>query len=393
MRHAACEIKDFGRTALDTEALRVDIGIMRIDPIVAHRPLCKTEFRTLHSNLADCGAFSAHQAFVAYFFYSLFVSAPQLPVKINGTILQVLLAHAHGTGVYAYSAARAGVELHPCETFSRMQDMKACIAKGYQQHFGRNVHVTGERQHRHEHAQRDGVGPPGRQRIQLVAKELPENPVHRERKKTSAADMGGEALAKQTQREDSPQRIQPHPVEETRIRGPSHADDTRPHPLDDGQHYAAQYHQQEEVHQEKEHGTLKRRLRLRDEVIEEDGVIEQMYPLRQEKHHFQMSQQYYHEPPEGYAGMHIAQHRIAFPQLDVDQAVEKNILDVLKKRFRGDEGQKELSAVRLGKLDKYPDHAEKAVGQHENHPEHEGDDKGVETACEPFSHSSPSLLP
>ncbi len=86
-----------------------------------------------------------------------------------------------------------------------------------------------------------------------------------------------------------------------------------------------------------------------------------------------------HEPSEGYAGVHVAEELVAFPEFDVKQAVEKDVLDVFEHRGRGDEGQEKLPAVLMAELEYDAHHADQAVAQHEYHSKEEWQHKRIES--------------
>ena len=125
--------------------------------------------------------------------------------------------------------------------------------------------------------------------------------------------MGGEAFGQQAQREDGPQGIKSYLVQQAQARGAPHAHDAGGEALDDGEHDAAEDHQQEEVHQEHQQRAPQCLLRLRNEVVEEDRVVEEMDAFRHEEHDLQVPQHDQHEPAEGDAGVHIAQDLVALP--------------------------------------------------------------------------------
>ena len=224
--------------------------------------------------------------------------------------------------------------------------------------------------------------------MHLVAQELAEHPVERRNQETAATDVGGEALGQQAQREDGPEGIKTHQVEQ---RGPGrapHPEDTGTHALDHGQHDAAEHHQQEEIHQSEQQRTLDRaRPRtFRDEKVEEDRVPDLPQPMRDEQGHLDVPQHDQHEPAKGDAGMHVAQHLVAFPELDVQQAVQEDVLDILPSRYRIDERKQETPPVLRGELHQDLDDPVAAIAQHEDHPEKEGQHKGVEAGCDAVDH-------
>ena len=391
--HAPGEIEHAARAGDGrSHRLHVDAGIRRREGVFAPLALRHAQLRPLRAHLADGRAFAAQQAFVRDLLDAPLVAAAQLAVEVDRRILAVDLAHAHRAGVDADAAARAGIDFQQGETLARMADADPGVAHRDQQHLRGDVHVAGERQHAHEDAQRDRIGPPGRQGVEVVAQELAENPVHRDRQETAAADVRRETLGEQAQREDGPEGIESHPVQQAQARGAPHAHDARGEALDDRERDAAEYQQQEEVHQEHQQGALQGRFRLRHEEVEEDRVVEETDAVRQEEHHLQVPQHDQHEPAEGDAGMHIAQDLVALPQLDVDQAVEEDVPDVHPDVFRGDERQQEALAVRPRQLRDHADHRHEAVAQHEEHPEQERDDEGVESVRETFPHRTTSPL-
>ena len=63
-----------------------------------------------------------------------------------------------------------------------------------------------------------------------------------------------------------------------------------------------------------------------------------MDPFRGVEEYFYVAYDDYHEPSEGYAGMHVSQKLVAFPELYVDEAVKEPVPDVLRHYLRVDEG-------------------------------------------------------
>ena len=237
------------------------------------------------------------------------------------------------------------------------------------------MHVAGKRQHAHEDAQRQRIPPPGQDHVVRIRQELPEHPVQRKGQEAAAGDMGDEALAKEPQREDGPERIEADAVQQARARGPAHAEKQRCDALDHGKADADQHQQQEKVHQERQHGAGNRRLGLLHEEIEENRVVEGMDPGRNEGEHLDMPYDNQHEPAEGDGGMHEAEQRLALPQLHVNQAVQEDVADVLPDGLRGDERDEKALAVAFRQLVDDPDHADEAIAQHERHAEEERNDE------------------
>ena len=118
-------------------------------------------------------------------------------------------------------------------------------------------------------------------------------------------------------------------------------------------------------------------LRLGDEVVEEDRIVEETNAFRHEEHDLQVPQHDEHEPAEGDARMHVAQDLVSLPQLHVDEAVQEDILDVFPGCYRVHQGQEEPFPVFPGKLEQDDQETDSAVRQDENHPDREGNHKGV----------------
>ena len=200
--------------------------------------------------------------------------------------------------------------------------------------------------------------------------------------------MGRKALGQQPEREDGPQGIEPDLVQQGWTGRAPHAEQAGADPLDHRQGDAAQDHQQEKVHQEEQQRPLDGGIRLRHEEIEEDRIVEEPDALRQEQHHLHMAQDDDHEPPECDARVHIAQQPVPLPQLHVQEAVTKDVLDVLERRPRRDEGQEETPPVLPRQLEQDPDDAVDAIPQHENHARQERKHERMEAGGEAFNHRS-----
>lgn len=80
-----------------------------------------------------------------------------------------------------------------------------------------------------------------------------------------------------------------------------------------------------------------------------------MDSVRSIQEHLYMSDQDYHEPSEGYAGVHIAQQLVSFPKLDMEEAVTEPVPYVLQHDLRIDQGPEETYLVFLGELKYYAD--------------------------------------
>ena len=81
----------------------------------------------------------------------------------------------------------------------------------------------------------------------MVAEECFQNPVERDGEERAAADVGGESFGEKSQREDAPEGIESHEVQECGFCGTAHSEERGLHALDDGEGDAAQHHQKEEV--------------------------------------------------------------------------------------------------------------------------------------------------
>ena len=139
--------------------------------------------------------------------------------------------------------------------------------------------------------------------------------------------------------------------------------------------------------------TVKSLLEATDEEVEEYRVIEELRPAGHEEEDFDMAEKDDHEPSKGYAGVHIAQHLVAFPKFDVQQAVEEDILDILPGCRWRYEGLEELAPVLPRKLDEYADDAIHTVSQHEYHSCKERQNERMESTAETiYYHSTPSTL-
>ena len=217
-----------------------------------------------------------------------------------------------------------------------------------------------------------------------------EQHVHRYGQERSSADVRGEALGQEPEREDQPEGIQANPVKKRGFCSPAHAEQARAHPFDYGERYAGEYQKQEEIHQEEEDGSSQRGLVLGDEVIEEYRVIEQFDPVGHIDEALYMSEKDKHEPAEGYAGVHEAQKLVPLPQFHMYEAVEEDVLDVLPDGPGRDEGQQESLPVTVVQLEYEPYRPDDAVRQNEYHSYQERDDEGVEARGETVNHFSPS---
>ena len=85
---------------------------------------------------------------------------------------------------------------------------------------------------------------------------------------------------------------------------------------------------QEKVHQEEEERPFEGMVRLHHEEPEEHGVVEGRKTVRHEEPGLDMTQHYQHEPSEGDAGVHVAQQRLAFPYLGVQEDIADDVLEV-----------------------------------------------------------------
>ena len=368
---------------------RVDGGIVGVYAIAAHRPLGYAQPVALDAHGADGGAFAAEQAFVAYLLYAPFVVPAYLPVQVHGRVSGVGLLHAHGAGVDAESAARAGIYLGLREALARVAYLEPCVAHGNQEYLRGDVHVAGERQHHEEDAEGAGVGPPAGEDVRGVAQERREQVVEGLREEGAAADVGGESFGEKAEREYRPQRIQAYHVEEARPGGAAHAEQPRAYSLDYREGDAAEDHEKEEVHQEEEHGAFHRAFGLGHEISEEYRVVEQLRPVRRVEQHLDVSDDYQHEPAEGYAGVHVAQELVALPYLHVQKAVAEDVLDVLQHGLRGDQGFQEAPPVLGGQLQKYSCQRDEAVCDDERHPYQERQHEVVVAGRKSFAHLSP----
>ena len=209
------------------------------------------------------------------------------------------------------------------------------------------------------------------------------------REEGAAADVGGESFGEKAEREYRPQRIQAYHVEEARPRGAAHAEQPRAYSLDYREGDAAEDHEKEEVHQEEEHGAFHSAFGLCHEVSEEYRVVEQLRPVRRVEQHLDVSDDYQHEPAEGYAGVHVAQELVALPYLDVQKAVAEDVLDVLQHGLRGDQGFQEAPPVFGGQLQKYSYQRDEAVCDDERHPYQERQHEVVVAGRKSFAHLSP----
>ena len=209
--------------------------------------------------------------------------------------------------------------------------------------------------------------------------ELAEHPVRRNGQEAPAADMGRKTLRQQTERENGPEGIEAHLVRQGLTSRAPHPEQAGTDALDDCEGNAAENHQKEKVHQEEQQGTLDRRIRLGDKVIEEDRIIEQVDALRQEKDDLDMAQDNQHEPAESNAGVHVAEQAVPPPELDMQETVAEDVPDVFPHRFGRNERQVEFQPVLPGKLRQNPENADQTVPQHEKHPGEKRQDKGMET--------------
>ena len=175
------------------------------------------------------------------------------------------------------------------------------------------MHVARERHRREKDAQADGIGPPERLKIKTVAEDEMKEVVHPESEETSSAEVGGEALGQKPQGENQPEAVEGYPVRSGWPGGMLHSEDYGPEALENGQGYAGQDIEQEEVHQEEKErapeGFMSRI--YPDEISVENRIEEAAGPraemLRQEKGHLDVAEHYEHEPAEGYSRMHVAE--------------------------------------------------------------------------------------
>jgi len=147
-----------------------------------------------------------------------------------------------------------------------------CIAQEYQRNFGKDVHVTRERQREEKDAERNGIEPPHRKfavNQQAVGKRIGKQFAGRVGQETAAADSrrdnvhlvaqspadatefpqyaAGETLGQQTGREDEPQGGECDAVPEHMLGRASHAHCPRADPFEKGQADPDQDEQQQGV--------------------------------------------------------------------------------------------------------------------------------------------------
>ena len=167
--------------------------------------------------------------------------------------------------------------------------------------------------------------------------------VDRHRQETSATEIRRKALGQKPQRKNHPKAIQSHTVGQRRLRGVAHSQHDGSEPFEYGHSDSGENVEQEKVHQEKEEPAPERHVTGIDpdkEAIENRVEKPSVRPgkmLRHEQCHFNVSKHNQHEPSKGDGGVHIAEQRLTFPDLRVEKAVAKQVLDVFQRDLRRDQ--------------------------------------------------------
>ena len=200
--------------------------------------------------------------------------------------------------------------------------------------------------------------------------------------------MRREAFCQPAQREDSPQRIQSHHIKESRPRHSLHAKDMVLNTTEHRHRDTTHHNQQEKVHQEEQQRTTNRLIRLRNKIVEENRIIEQVDTSRHKKEHFQMAQHNKHEPTERNTRVHIAEPLIALPQRYMQQAVGKDISDILVDDFRVNKRQSEFLSVLPRELVNNPQQRQTTVQQHKRHTDKKRYNERMEARWYTINHKS-----
>ena len=158
-----------------------------------------------------------------------------------------------------------------------------------------------------------------------------------------AADRAGEkapapiecarqALGRQPQREDEPEGREGDAVAHHVARGAAHPHRPRPDPLAPGEDDAAQHQQQEQVHDEVEHGLVFHPGR---EVAEKDVSLQGHVAQSEVGGRLDPSGDDQQEPPECEAHVHIPQQRIDAEDAAVEQRLADDLADGFERAARG----------------------------------------------------------
>ncbi len=92
--------------------------------------------------------------------------------------------------------------------------------------------------------------------------------------------------------------------------------------------------------------------------------------MRDKQIHLNVSQKNQHKPAESDARMHKSQHLVSFPEIDVNQAIEEDVLYVFPGRGGSKQRLQDFFPVTEFQLMPYPDHPDNTVRQDEYHSKH-----------------------
>ena len=244
------------------------------------------------------------------------------------------------TGVDADAAARTRLDLEMVVRRLLLAGADPVSPQEDQRDLREDVHVAREGQRHEENPETRGVEPPGggferHERHDTDVRVHPSAEASGE-ESPAAVEGAGSTFGQQPRREDEPQGREGDAVAEDVLRRAAHPHGTRVEPLAPGQRHARKDEEQQQVHQEVEHGFV---FEARGEVFEEDVALDRHPAEAEIGNRLDPSGDDQQEPPEGERHVHVAQQGVDTEDPAVQERFAHDLADRRKGTPRGQSAQ------------------------------------------------------